>query len=51
MKRLEEELMRELMGFGLEKSIAQEIIAKYSYSDLDAIIGFLNNYGRLLKIN
>lgn len=48
---MKEELMRELISFGLDKPTAQEIIAKYSYSDLDSIIGFLNNYGQLLKIN
>jgi hypothetical protein len=50
-KRLKEELMIELMSFGLEKTIAQEVVAKNPYSDLDAIIGFLNNYGQLLKVN
>jgi len=33
------------------KTVAEEVIAKYSYSDLDSIIGFLNNYGEFLKIN
>jgi hypothetical protein len=46
MKRLKEDI-HILMSFGLEESIAQEVLAKYSHSDLDAIISFLNNYGLL----
>jgi hypothetical protein len=41
--------IRILMSFGLEESKAKAVIATYSYSDLDAIIGFLNNYGEFLK--
>jgi hypothetical protein len=40
-----------LMGFGLEESMAKEVIATCSNSDLDTIIGFLNNYGEFLKTN
>lgn len=39
------------MSFGLDESIALEVVAKYSYSDLDTIIGFLNNYGEFLQEN
>lgn len=48
---MKEETIRELMSFGLDKSVAEEVFAKYSNSDLDSIIGFLNNYGEFLKIN
>jgi hypothetical protein len=39
------------MSFGLEKSVAQEVVASNSYSDVEAILDFLTNYGQMLKIN
>lgn len=48
---MKEETIRELMSFGLDRSVAEHVYKKYYDSDLDSIISFLNNYGEFLKIN
>lgn len=46
-----EKQVKELMKYyGLEKNIAREIAANYTQSDVEAILNFYVNYGKLIKL-
>jgi hypothetical protein len=45
-----EKHIKELMDFGLEKSVAQEIVSSHTHEQMETILDFLTNYGQFVVI-
>jgi hypothetical protein len=46
-----EKHIKELMDFGLEKSVAQELVSSHSREQMETILDFLTNYGQFIVIS
>jgi Glu-tRNA(Gln) amidotransferase subunit E-like FAD-binding protein len=46
-----EKQVKELMDYyGLEKSVAQEIVSSHTQNEVEVILNFYANYGKLIKL-
>lgn len=50
MKMFEQKVKELMEYYGLERSVAEEIVRNYKHAEVEAILNFYANYGKLFKI-